>query len=454
MTVYLNFIAKASSITALLRTLFIMLGFGLLLSACASTTTAPLPYPGPNQPPVTQRPDPNIPGPKTPDPQTPDTKIPDTKRPVTTGGLTPPFMDGAKIKRVAILLPFSAKSSRLREEANSMLRAAEMALFAREDHDVLLIAHDSKGSVEGAKQAARKAVSQGADIILGPILAKSVAASGKIARKSGTPVIGFSTDTSVAGRGIYLLSFPPEAEVRRVTQFAAQSGATKFAFLGPDSVYGRRVLGAYREQVNDLGNMMNGVEIYAGKDISVMQEPAGKLAKLYTDLEAKNIEEGNPAGEAAYHAVLLPEGGTALRSLAPLLPFYDVHWTDVQFMGTGLWNREEVVREPSLNGGIFAGPDMEGKKAFNARYDAVYGEDPSRLATLAYDGLNIAAFVTGSDKKQQHKRLNDPAGFFGVDGLVRFNHAGAPERGLAIYQIKNGRFIIIDPAPRTTDGAF
>ena len=75
-------------------------------------------------------------------------------------------MDSANIKRVAILLPFSAKSSRLREEANSMLRAAEMALFAREDHDVLLIAHDSKGSVEGAKQAARKAVSQGADIIL------------------------------------------------------------------------------------------------------------------------------------------------------------------------------------------------------------------------------------------------------------------------------------------------
>ena len=267
-------------------------------------------------------------------------------------------------------------------------------------------------------------------------------------------MIGFSTDTSVAGNGVYLLSFPPEAEVKRVTQYAAQNGATKFAFLGPDSVYGRRVLGAYRQQVGDLGSLMNGVEVYAGKDITAMQEPAGKLAKLYTDLEAKNIEDGNPNGEAAYHAVMLPEGGTALRSLAPLLPFYDVHWTDVQFMGTGLWNREEVVREPSLNGGIFAGPDMEGKKAFNANFDAVYGEDPSRLASLAYDGLNIAAFVTGGDKKGQRENLNDPAGFFGVDGLIRFSPSGAPERGLAVYQIKNGRFVIIDPAPRTTDGAF
>ncbi len=363
-------------------------------------------------------------------------------------------MDEKDIKRVAILLPFSAKSSRLRAEANSMLQAAELALFAREDDNVLLIALDSAGTVSGAQQATRNAVKQGADIILGPILAKSVTASGKIARKSGTPVIGFSTDTSVAGNGVYLLSFPPEAEVKRVTQYAAQNGATKFAFLGPNSVYGRRVLGAYRQQVGDLGSLMNGVEIYAGKDITAMQEPAGKLAKLYTDLEAKNIEDGNPNGEAAYHAVMLPEGGTALRSLAPLLPFYDVHWTDVQFMGTGLWNREEVVREPSLNGGIFAGPDMEGKKAFNANYDAVYGEDPSRLSSLAYDGLNIAAFVTGGDKKDQRESLNDPAGFFGVDGLIRFSPAGAPERGLAVYQIKNGRFVIIDPAPRTTDGAF
>ena len=73
------------------------------------------------------------------------------------------FMDEKDIKRIAILLPFSAKSSRLRAEANSMLRAAELALFAREDDNVLLIALDSAGTVSGraASNAKRRQARRG-----------------------------------------------------------------------------------------------------------------------------------------------------------------------------------------------------------------------------------------------------------------------------------------------------
>jgi len=123
-------------------------------------------------------------------------------------------------------------------------------------------------------------------------------------------------------------------------------------------------------------------------------------------------------------------------------------------MGTGLWNRDEAAKEPALAGGIFAGPDLDGKLIFNANYDATYGEEPSRLASLAYDGVNIAAFVAESGAAERRQRLIDPAGFFGVDGLIRFTPAGTPERGLAVYQIKGGRFVVISAAPKSTDGAF
>ena len=59
-------------------------------------------------------------------------------------GLTPPHMNGRDTKRLAILLPFSAKSTRLREEAASMLQAAELAVFNREEPDVLLMALDTR----------------------------------------------------------------------------------------------------------------------------------------------------------------------------------------------------------------------------------------------------------------------------------------------------------------------
>ena len=451
-----------ASMLEVLRRIVLFFAASILLSACATTPPRQGPYyPRPNQGPTGGGVRPIIPDTKTPDTtgpddKNPDGKSPDKKRPRNTSGLTPAFMDPDNIKRVAIILPLSAKSSRLRAEANSMLKAAELALFASGEDDMLLMALDSAGTVSGARTATQQAIKQSASVILGPILAKSVAASGLIARKSGTPVIAFSTDTSVAGKGVYLLSFPPEAEVKRVTEFVARSGARKFAFLGPDSIYGQRVLSAYKTQIDRVDGIINGVETYTGKDIRVMQEPARKLAKLYTDTKLANEAAGRPASDAAFHAVLLPEGGTPLRSIAPLLSYFedDINSSNVQFMGTGLWNRKEVVREPALSGGIFAGPDVKGKKVFESNFEISYGEEPSRLASLAYDAVNIAAFVAGDTKTVQYKKLTDKAGFFGVDGLVSFNPNGTPERGLAVYQVKNGRFVIIDAAPLTSGGAF
>ncbi len=424
----------------------------LMLAACATTSPAP-PYPGPSSPGAGQPVQTREPGPQIPDASVPETPEPEPESAATSEaqGLSPVFMAENEVKRVALLLPFSARSKTLRQEANSMLLAAELAIFNLDDDNVLLMPLDSAGTVDGAEQAARTALAQGADIILGPVLAKPVRAVGDIASLARVPVVGFSTDTSIAGRGVYLLSFPPEAEVRRITQFAAEAGATKFAFLGPTSNYGKRVLGAYRDEIVRLGGQLSGVETYTGKDITVMQAPAAKLANMFPTPEETAI---NPEFDDPYHVILLPEGGTALRSLAPLLTFYNENVRHVQIMGTGLWNRDEAAKEPALAGGIFAGVDLDGKLVFNANYDAVYGEEPSRLASLAFDGVNIAAFVAEADIDERHLRLIDPAGFFGVDGLVRFTPQGTPDRGLAVYQIKGGRFVVISPAPTSANGAF
>jgi len=149
---------------------------------------------------------------------------------------------------------------------------------------------------------------------------------------------------------------------------------------------------------------------------------------------------------------MLPEGGTALRSLAPLLPFYDVDPADVQFLGTGLWHREDTVREPALNRGIFAGPDQNARQRFLDEYTQKFGDEASRLSSLAYDAVTIGAYAADGKPAGRHPRLQGGTGFYGVDGLIRFNNNGTPDRGLAVYQIQNGKFVIIDPAPRTATG--
>ncbi|WP_409432841.1 penicillin-binding protein activator [Litorimonas sp. RW-G-Af-16] len=445
----------------------------LMLSACATTSPAPTNYPG--QAPVVKAP--TEPVDTTPTksaetdkdddetkeivPDAPDT--PDDADDDETGndyartgeyfnnrnGLILPHMAGRDTKRLAILLPFSTGSSRLREEATSMYRAAELAVFEREGADVMLIALDTKGTEQGARSATQAAVNAGADVILGPIIAGNVQAAAREARRSKTPLLAFSNDQKVAGNGTYLLSFPPEAEVERIVDYVADQGTTRFAFMGPDNGYGRRVKGAYQAAVAARGGQVTASETYKGNDISVMQEPAQRLATMHAASEAE-ARRNRGLTPMAFEAILLPEGGNALRSLAPLLPYYEVDPADVQFMGTSRWQDEDTVREPALAGGVFAGPDREARAAFDDNYDRTYGEDPSSLATLAYDAVVLGAYIADGDPKLRRQRAEDPNGFYGVDGLVSFDSDGKPNRGLAVYTIRNGQFRVLDPAPTTT----
>ena len=424
-------------------------GAALVFSACA-TTVPPNQGPGPG---------PVVEGPVTEEPVTPvvENNEPEIETPVETevtpdpvieevltrDGLTPPHMAGRDLKRMAILLPFSSRSSRLRGEAASMLKAAELAVFNRDEADVVLIALDTGGTESGAASATDAALKSGVDVILGPVLSRAVTGAASKARRANVPVIAFSTDQKVAGNGTYLLSFPPEAEVKRVVDYAATTGAMNYAYLGPQSEYGRRVQAAFKDAVENNGGALREQESYDGDDISVMQDPARKLAQAYRDHDQKS----EVTDRQHFEAIMLPEGGVPLRSLAPLLPYYDIDPDQVQFLGTSLWHKEEVVREPALNNGIFAAPDQVARQGFVDAFDRQFGEDPSRLASLAYDAVNIGAVVADGSVRTRDDRIEDPVGFFGADGMIRWDKDGKPDRGLAIYQIQNGRFVIIEPAP-------
>lgn len=401
---------------------------------------------------------------------------------------TPPHLDGLEITRVGLLLPFTANSDGARREASRILRAAELALFERGGDTLVLLPKDTGGTEQGARDAAAAAISDGVDLILGPLFSAAAAGAGDEARAAGVPVIAFSTDSSVAGDGVYLLSFPPGEEVRRITQYVAGLGADRFAFIGPNTAYGQVALDAYQRSIEQkIGPDPEPVEFEAAlppRDdapanaaprmrlrtferglvstafydggVSAMTEAAARLASTGVETldpaEAAVMSGRNwtPSPASPFQVVLLPEGGDQLRILAPVLVYEDIDPLLVKFIGTGLWRDPAVTREPALLNGWFAGPDPSARARFERAYESVYEATPSRLAGLGYDAASLAALFT-SEADFTRARLTDPDGFVGVDGLFRFRADGTIERGLAVYTVRRDGFEVLEPAPRSFD---
>jgi len=406
------------------------------LTACA-TTSAPPPPPPP--PPIVIEPE------VTP-PEVIEPEI------VRADGVVPRHLEGRELTRAALLLPFSHPNAAARNEASNLLRAAELALFEHGSDTLLIMPKDTGGTAEGARQAAQAAIDDGADIILGPLFGTAAEAAGQVARRYDVPVLAFSTDTSIAGNGVYLLSLPPEQEVARITEYVSLLGVERFAFIGPGGAYGSAVRNALVESAERNGGSLVAEETYVG-GVEAMTSAARRLAQLgFTSLEAEdammfNSSEWVPSANAPFQAVMLPEGGTRLRTLGPLLPYHEIDPLIVRFLGTGLWNNEETRREPVLHGGWFAGPDAEAHEAFVTQYQAAFGDEPSRIASHAYDAVLLSVFFA-NEGEVSREALEDPEGFYGADGLFRFRADGQIERGLAIYEVRRNAFRVIEPAPR------
>src|SRR5260370_834026 len=118
----------------------------------------------------------------------------------SSGAPSPPATHiGEGAVKAALIVPLSG-SGNAGVAAQSMRNAAEMALAEFNNPDLQLLVKDDAGSVPGAQQAAQQALDEGAEIILGPLFALTVAPVAHAARARGVPGISFSTDTNAAAR--------------------------------------------------------------------------------------------------------------------------------------------------------------------------------------------------------------------------------------------------------------
>lgn len=351
----------------------------------------------------------------------------------TPGGQQPASGDtiGTGSVRVALILPKTA-GGQSATIAGQLRNAADMALKDFPGADVQILVKDDAGTTEGGQKAASEAIAEGAQLIIGPLNAVSARGVAGPARAAGVPVVTFTTDTSVAARGVNLIGFLPSTDVERIVSYAATQNRKSMAAVVPDDAYGLVVEAALRESAARNGVRVMGVERYKG-DPADMQAKAATVAKFGAQIDS----------------VFVPDAGGNAAQVIQAMISAGLDKSRVRFLGSGRWNDPASLASPALAGGWFPATDPTGADGFRSRYRAAYGE-PGPLAILGYEAVFLAAGLVrnAGTKPFRDDVLLSRNGFLGVTGLFRFRPDGTSERGLAILEVGAGSAKVISPAPK------
>jgi branched-chain amino acid transport system substrate-binding protein len=353
---------------------------------------------------------------------------------VEVGQLVEGEQIGNGATRIALIVPLS-QASGMSQVGASLLNAAKLAYADSGSNDVTILVKDDHSTPAGAAQAAQSAVNEGAEIVIGPVFAGGVKEAARVARGAGKPIIAFSTDSSVAGKGVYLLSFLVEGYVERIVDFAAQRGKKSIAALVPENDYGTVALAQFQQSAANHGLRVLTIERYKP---GAVQPSVQRIAQAAEQIDA----------------LFIPEQAEAMAAVSQELQAAHIDTKRIQVLGTGLWNDARVLKLPALQGAWFVAPENAGFNSLAQRYRAKFNSDPARIATLAYDAVSLAIALSRSQGSQRYSEnvLVNPSGFNGADGVFRFKADGMNERGLSVLEISGGAAKVLAPAPRTFTG--
>ena len=362
---------------------------------------------------------------------------------VTPKGTIP--TDAVKMK-VALLVPLSGDSAPI---GNSMLDASSLALYdtylaadpASIHTQIVIMPKDTGNTPADTAKAAREALDQGAQLIIGPLFSQSVTAVAPLARERGVKMITFSNNKAVAGNGAYVFGFLPEQQVERMAEFAFLHNYPRVAVLAPNDAYGSKVKETHKEIYTKKGGLVSPAELYAPSPANI-DAAVARLAASYT----------NTPEDRRFQAIFLADAGFQLKTIIDSLKRHNIDLSKVKLLGTGLWDSEDISKIPEMNGAWFSSSPPEDYKIFARRFQTSYGYKPARLSSLSYDAVALVAMLAmpmTTSTSLDDKLLTNREGYLSpANSLFRFKPNGTADRRLAVLEITPNGFKVISPAEK------
>ena len=338
--------------------------------------------------------------------------------------------------RVALLVPKTIPGAAA-EIATELRNGAAMAMQDFGQNKIQLVIKDTQGQAAASQSAAAEAVAEGSSLILGPLFAANVSAASGAAQPAAVPMLAFSTDTTVARRGVYLFSYTPQADTNRIVRYAASLGRRSVVAFLP---------------VNQEGNLRETLVRNAaaanGMRVSVVRYQRSQEGIESALVEAVQTVDGADS-------IYIPEGGPIPSLILSGLKRNGADLSSMQVLGAGSWESVKTS-DQHVQGAVYPGRDIAVFNRFASRYQTRFGTNPGVQAGIAYDAVTLVselARLNGPANPYPQSALESPRGFQGVNGAFRIRANGITERGLAVYRIENGTGRLVEPAVSSFSGS-
>ena len=345
--------------------------------------------------------------------------------------------------QIALLLPLESQNKNTNVLANNLKNAARLATHDLKHLNLILTIYPTSGEPTRAAYAAKAAVENGSQIIVGPLLSEETLAVKIALKKDLIKIISLSNDPSVAGNGVFIMGTTFRSVAKRLVTFSQSKGLKRIAIVSPKGPIGINGIEAAKEAIIGNGSILSMIATYPLNvgDISELSPT------IYSNLINSNTDAiiftDSPTRGLGF---ITEQISTLFKKNSKNMP---------QFMGLTRWDSApSILDEPSLQRGWFIVPDQRFKKQYAARYFDTFDTNAIEISSLAYDAI---ALIGGIRKlldpktkteafKQEH--FTGKNGFIGVNGIFRFEPTGESDRSLSVAEVIPGDFKIIHDAKK------
>lgn len=349
---------------------------------------------------------------------------------------------------IALLLPLSGKQ----QSAGSAVRDGfAAAWFASSSADARPRVALYDTATVGAAAAYRRAIADGARMVVGP-LAKEEIAAVVAAQPAGLPVPTLAlnsaamTPGTVAPAFLYQFALDPEQEARAVARRIAGDGWVRGIALFPDSSWGQRVHNAFVQELQTAGSVTlmssqfydAGAKDFSGPLRAALGRYGGagdRSSNPSQPLPPRNAMADQASGPQFAFVAATPQAARALRPQLRFQMTYDLPL----YATSDAWD-PSVRAASDMDGMVF--PEMPwllyGGQGAPELWDALHedwsarGRGRLRLFAFGYDAFRLA--------QQLGSSAVGAAGIDGLTGMLELNRAdGHVQRSLQFARIESGK---------------